>query len=292
MQKAVLYKKIIPLICVMIAFVIVFISGCSSEPEFDISDIKTFRDIPGITQDEIDQIDALRNSVDSFSFVSINSTQAFIKPDGSMTGFTAKVVDFLSELFEMPFEHSLYDWSVIKSGIDDLTFDFSADFTLTPERQLIYHMTYPVAQRTLGVFTYGDRVEIDSEFSLNGLRLGFIADSVHPAAVREAYPMLEYETVLVLHCDEAIEKLISGEIDAYIMEAVEQIVFVKEPEIRFHHVIPLVYNPVAITTANPDLDVIIKAINKYISAGGVYHLRDLYIEGSLEYSRLLFHNSL
>ena len=267
--------------------------GCAvkQEQSFNINEINSFHDIPGITEQEIKEIEALQKTVREFSYGSLYSTEAFLKPDGNLTGFAVNFSQLLSRLFDIPFTPTLYDWTTLKNGIDETIIDFSGDFIPTPERRLIYHMSHPIAQRSLGVFTYGDEIRIESESSLNGLRIGFLEGSVHARVVAETYPALDFEVVNVQHTDEGISLLKSGEIDAYVMESVDKIIFAEESKIKFWEVIPLVYNPVSLTTANPDFKVIIDVVDKFIAAGGIYHLHELYIEGNIEYARFVLHLS-
>jgi len=267
--------------------------GCAikQEQSFDISTINSFREIPGITEQEIKEIEALQNKIPEFSYGCLYSTEAFHKLDGNLTGFAISFSQILSHLFDIPFTPALYDWTTLKNGIDEKAIDFSSDFIPTPERHLVYHMSHPVAQRTLGVFTYGDEIRLESEFSLNGLRIGFLEGSVHARVVAETYPTLDFSVVNVQHTDEGISRLKSGEIDAYVMESVEKIIFAEVPEIKFWEVIPLVYNPVSLTTANPDFKVIIDVVDKFIAAGGIYHLHELYITGNLKYAKHVLHLS-
>ena len=55
---------------------------------------------------------------------------------------------------------------------------------------------------------------------------------------------------------------------------------------------PLLYAPVSLATANPDLSPVISVINKYISAGGIDIFHGLYIEGDYAYARHTLANAL
>ena len=70
---------------------------------FDIGLISSYRDIPGVTQDEIDAIEALREQNASFTYGMMLSTESFITMDGELRGFTALVCEWLEELFGIPF---------------------------------------------------------------------------------------------------------------------------------------------------------------------------------------------
>jgi hypothetical protein len=80
--------------------------GCLAahkNPVNDISAIKSYMDIPGITAGEIAAIEAYKASGRSFTYGSLKSMEAFHQQDGSNAGFSVMVCEFLSGLFGMPF---------------------------------------------------------------------------------------------------------------------------------------------------------------------------------------------
>src|SRR5215510_3870741 len=82
------------------------LSGCfskSANTAADIDSIKSYLDIPGITDEEIAAIKAFQAEGRVFSYESIKSVEAFSLPDGSKAGFSALFCGLLSELFGIPF---------------------------------------------------------------------------------------------------------------------------------------------------------------------------------------------
>jgi len=126
--------------------VVCFFSGCSEQPGKSSDDTKakmrgvtSFRDIPGISAEEIAAIENLISKRDSFSFGSMHTTEMFRQPDGTYAGFTVMFSELLSGLFGVPFILREYvDWTVMKDDIDSLHTDFASEFTPTPERRQIY----------------------------------------------------------------------------------------------------------------------------------------------------------
>ena len=126
MKKAALY--------VMLLILFLPLTGCKKSPDRDpgISAITTYRDIPGVTQEDISSIENLKKSRDKFSYGQMLETEAFILSDGTYAGFAAKFCNLLSELFEIEFALEFYDWDSLKGGLDDQQIDFTGDLTSTP----------------------------------------------------------------------------------------------------------------------------------------------------------------
>ncbi|MDR0497542.1 MAG: transporter substrate-binding domain-containing protein, partial [Treponema sp.] len=269
-------------------------AGCSfnsDKSSFDIAVIKTYRDIPGITDQEITAIEALKSSRKYFSYGAILSADTFILPSGTYAGFSPLFCDLLSGIFGIPFVLEIHSWEFLKNGIDNGTINFSGDFTPTLERKRHYYMSHPIAEHSLGVFTYGESVKIESELDLNNLKIGFFEDTVTDQLVMNAYPKLEFEAEFIKD-DEIVEALEKGRIDAFIIDSPKAYDYVDRPRIHSHEVLPLAYTPVSLATIMPELEPIISVMNKYIDAGGIDKLYDLYKEGGEEYEKYFFRMSL
>ena len=274
---------------------IVSICACIWEapvPGFDIKAIKSYKEIPGVTDEEISAIEALKSKRQGFSYWMIPSTEAFTLSDGTNAGFVAEFCDLLSGLFDAPFVQGFDSWEFLKTGLENKTIDFTSELTPTTERRQLCFMSHPIAQRPLGVFVYGDNVNIKTEYDLNGLKIGFYEDSITAQSIHDVYPALVFESVFVKGHPEAVLKLEAGLIDAFIIDAVEFFTFADYPDIHYKEILPLVYTPVSLTTFNPELEPIITVVNKYIEAGGIDKLHELYREGNGEYAKYGFGKSL
>ncbi|MCL1805491.1 MAG: transporter substrate-binding domain-containing protein [Clostridiales bacterium] len=282
-------------ICLLSFLILVlFLPGCGSAPKAaaDAASITSFRDIPGVTEEEIAEIDKLRSARGSFSFGQMEETEAFILPDGTYAGFTAEFCALLSRLFEIDFTLKLYDWDTLKSGIDEQRIDFTGDLTPTPERMQVYSMTHPIAERTLRIFVHEDNHSIVTEKDVNGLYIGSLAGTVDTDQVKRYYPELTFHTVEVESFDAAALMLKSGEIDAFISEGVIDPFFDAYGYVHSKEFFPLVYTSVSLTTADPGLKPIIEVFNKYLTAGGIDVLFDYYRECNKEYARNKLNKSL
>ncbi|MCL1812761.1 MAG: transporter substrate-binding domain-containing protein [Treponema sp.] len=276
--------------CTIILTLIFFliITGCgekSKKSSFDINSVQSYRNIPGVTDEEIAAIETLKSERKSFSFGMVPSTEVFAMPDGRYTGFSVEFCGLLSCLFDIPFVLDLYNWDTLKNGIDSGAIDFIGEVTPTPERRRFYYMTHPIAERPLGVFTYGNSVNIKKESDLNGLRIGFLENSITAQFILNMYPLLEFEIVDIQNTGDVVDKFKSGIIDAYIVDANSSYEFINYPDIHSKVLFPLVYTPVSMTAANPELQPVISVMNKYIEAGGIDILNELYRTSNHEYAK-------
>jgi len=285
MQKTLLNVLLLPVFFVSIAFCAVCAAGATS------NSIKTYKDIPGITKDEIVAIEALRNSREKFSCGHVPGTEAYILPDGTYAGFTAKLYKHLSSLFGIEFVLKLYSTESLKHGIDNKLIDFTDNLTLAAEHMRFYHMTHPIANRSKRIFTVAGKNGIVTEQDISGLKVGFLGSMTEADEISKSYPGLKFRVVTVDSFESAANMLQSGKIDAFVFDGVIDQVFDKYGFIHSRDFFPLVYLPVSLATANIDLRPVITVLNKYIAAGGIDKLYGLYREGSSEYARYKLYKS-
>ena len=284
-------KRAIPILLLLL--LMFSTPGCLlSSNQASTSKIQSYRDIPGVTSEEVSAIEGLKSSHEYFTYGQMFETEAFISPDGSYRGFTVEFCKLLSELFGIEFRLEIYDWETLKSGIDSKQIDFTGDLTPTIDRLQRYYMTHPIAERTLRAFSYSGGQEILTESDINGLTVGFLEGAVDLGQIHHYYPELVFRAVEVESFESAAEQLKSGEIDVFITEGVVDPLFDEYGYIDSRELFPLVYTPVSLTTANTELEPIINVVNKYISAGGIDTLSDLYKVSDREYARYKLSHSL
>jgi PAS domain S-box-containing protein len=274
----------------------VLAQGCFGGPgakAFDAASVRSYREIPGVNDEEIAAIELLKSSRTYFSYGSANSSEAFMTEDGTLDGFTVLLCGRLTELFGIPFMAGIYDWDDLIDRLGNRSLDFTGELTPTEERRRVYQMSSPIAQRHLGVYYHKDlSPKIESETDLNGLRIGFLEGTITLGQVRQAYRNLEFEAVNAINLPEAARMLSLGEIDAFIEEAVDSFFVQGFDFIEFADVLPLIYNPLSLTATNPELWPIVSVMDRYIAAGGVDRLYELYKEGGDRYARYKLGRSL
>ena len=272
----------------LLSLCILLVAGCNRVPDTTstppLASITTYKDVPGVTAEEIAAIEALKSTRDKFSYGALLATEAFSLPDGSKAGFTAELCALLSELFGIRFDLELLPWDNLLHRLNAGSLDFTGELTPSEERKLAYIMSNPIAERLLRIFTHKN-LEIKSEASVNERKLGFFAGSTTANAIKNAYPAVSFESIPLDNYALAVEKIRNGEIYAFVCESVADPAFARSDFIRSALFFPLVYQPVSMTTANPDLTPIISVMNKYLAAGGVDKLYSLYQDGDFRYAK-------
>jgi PAS domain S-box-containing protein len=250
-----------------------------------------YRDIPGVNAGEIDAIEALKAAGRVFSYGTIPSTEAFVQDDGLYAGFAAALCGHLSGIFGIPFVPELYDLDELRDALENGVIDFRDNLISAAEAGRRYFTSRPIAERSLAAFVYGDSVRIEGDSDLGGLRLGFLEGAAALGAIRNIYPRLEFETVFIKNIQEAAGMLEAGTIDAFVDFTIDSYSF-SDDAIHPVEILPFAYSPVSLTAVRSELASVISVLDKYIEAGGITVLRNLYEEGGYEYSRYRFKLSL
>ncbi|MCL2155879.1 MAG: GGDEF domain-containing protein [Leptospirales bacterium] len=245
--------------------------------------IKTYMDIPGVTDEEISAIEALKSGKAKFSYGALLSTEAFLLPDGTCTGYTAELCKFMSELFGINFDLKIYKWNELVKKLDSREIDFTGELAPVEERMQTYGMSLPIAERMLRIFTHVNSEKIKTEVDISGLKIGFLQGSLTAESIRrKSYP-ITFDCIDVKDYKTAAEMIKSGKIDAFVDESVVDILFEEYDFIRSSIFFSMVHDAVSLTTANPELKPVISVLNKYIVSGGVDKLYELYTESNFEY---------
>lgn len=284
--------KRITIIVIMISLVLSALSSNDATASSQLESIPNYHSIPGVTQEEIAAVEALKATRGTFSLGHLNTTESFRKSDGEYTGFVLEICRVLSSLLDVQVTPKAYeDWGELKKDIDSWQTDFSAEFTYTPERAKIYDMTTPIAGRRLKAYTLKAAMEVTSEADVEGKRIGFLGGEEIANSIHDVYSEVHFQVVNVTGFSNAVELLLSGEIDVFVTDEVADSIFDVYDYIRGASIFPFVSMPVSITTANPDLKPIISLIDKYLENGGMETMFALYIKSSYEYKKYKLNES-
>ena len=236
--------------------------------------------IPSVTAEEIAAIEAIKQKhVGPFSYGAILCSEAFINRDGQKDGFAVRFASMLSTMFGVQFELSFYDWNDLINRLGRNEIDFSGELSATEERRLRYFMTDTIYDRTIKIFTNRDGDKLDDIASRRPLRFAFLEGTITTEQVKEASPH-EVETVFVPDYETAAAKLKDGTIDAFFEEAPATFYFTGYDFIRAEDFFPLLYSPISLTTANPELAPFISVTQKFLRSGGLEYLNNLYRQGN------------
>ena len=259
------------------------------EPRAESVALGDFKEIPGITPEEISSIESLRSKYDRFTVGTLMSTETFERDDGSVGGYSALFCDWMSELFGIRFEPSIYDWNTLITRFERGEIDFTGELTSTPERLGRYIMTDTFTERAIKAFRVRGSESLSEIAKTRPLRYAFLAGSTTTDAVVAA-SAFDIDVCLVATEDEAAERLRHGVIDAFMGEEHSAAAF--GDDIYGEDVFPVVYSPISFSTARSELEPIVRVFDKYIKAGVSGNLAYLYSLGHDEYLRHRLNNRL
>jgi PAS domain S-box-containing protein len=251
------------------------------------SPFASFRDIPGVTEEETLAIEALRSRYDHFVYGMPSTTEAFLSVggNGEVRGFSALFCEWLTDLFQISFRPTLYTWGDLIAGLERRDISFTGDLMATEERQTVYFMTDAIAQRSLSIFRMAGAPSLPLLASSRPLRFAFLNNSAAFASVA-AVAEWTFEPVFVNDSSAAYEALASGEADAFLSAGISEASFIAYGDLVSEIFFPMVYNSVSLSTQNPELAPFINVVQKSLQHSGTQHyLDDLYQTGNDEYRK-------
>ncbi|MCL2009474.1 MAG: transporter substrate-binding domain-containing protein [Synergistaceae bacterium] len=281
-------KAINRLICALLSVTLlsaVFL-GCGQSG--GVSPFSSYRDIPGVTEDEINAIEALRERTGHFVFGKLPGTEAFRGTNGGMGGFSALLCEWLTELFGIPFILELHTWDNLLAGLASGEIDFAGDLTANEERRKIYYMTDAIAERMVYIFRIADSAPLTEIAASRPPRYAFLEGATTIKDVTSALGAdASYELLLVHNLDHAYSMLKSGEADAFFTENSAIAAFDVYGDVTGKHFFPpLLISPVSMSTQNPELEPIINLVQKALQNSSVVsYLADMYSRGNSEYTQ-------
>ena len=252
----------------------------------------TYRDIPGITEEERVAIAALQEKYpEGITYGMMNSTEAFIKEDGEIGGFADSLCEWLSAFFDVKVTPVICDWDELLAGLHNGSVDLTGELTASPERLKTYNMTTSIAERTLMLFYWRDHVGIDLINSDETMQYVFLEGSTTYDLVL-SLSELSFQPVFARTIAEAAQMLRDGEADAFIGESTMELLMDTYSGIECQEYYPVLYTDVSLSTANPDMEVVIDVVQKYLVDSGTEDIYEMYQEGRNEYLRHCFRKNL
>jgi len=243
----------------------------------------SFKDIPGVTQDEIHAIETLQKQQISFVYGVTPSTEAFYTMNNTIGGFSDLLCVWLSSLFGIQFKPVVYEWGDLITGLENGKIDFTGTLSPTPERRRKYIMTNAIIQRTLMSYRLNYSRPLSEIKEDRPPRLIFLNGSVTSDQVIASGAFPEFEPIYVNGFDAAYELLKDGEGDAFFGENPAEFMFDTYGDVIIENFFPMIFSPVSISTMKNELEPIISVMQKVLSTGGLQYLALLYNQGYQEY---------
>jgi signal transduction histidine kinase/CheY-like chemotaxis protein len=245
----------------------------------------TYRDIPGVTEEEIRAIESLRERYDSFVYAMPPSTEAFVDVNGYIGGFSTLFCEWLTELFGIPFNPENRLFSDVLAGLQSGEVDFTGTMTPTEERKAIYYMTDPIAIRTLKYFRLRGSLPLSEIQATRPARFALQEGSSVAAMVISSLEPDTFEVVPIENNSVVYEMLKNGKIDAFIHEGPTESIFDGYNDVITQDFLPVVMSQVSLTAQKPELEPVISIVQKILENDGMRYLIELYSLGSIDYKR-------
>jgi len=281
-------------IVLIITTLLLILSGCtaSTNTTEEITIFSNYKEIPGVTQDEIDAIEALREQFEYFIYAMPHSTEAFTDRNGEVGGFSALFCEWLTQLFDIPFKPYIYDWLDILEGLETGEISFTGDLIATEERKKTYSMTSAIATRHIKAYRLIDHIPLDEIAALRPVRYGFMEGTATIERVTSYLTPGTFETVTLSDFESVYDALKTGRIDIYLYSEVAEVNFEKHPDIVVLDYFPLIYVNLSMATQTPLLEPIITVVEKAIQNNAITFLVELYNSGYHEYIKNKLYNQL
>jgi signal transduction histidine kinase/CheY-like chemotaxis protein/ABC-type amino acid transport substrate-binding protein len=290
-------------ILIIICLFVLALTGCGKDdsrpPESANvqSSFASFRDIPGVTHEEIAAIEALRRNHESFIYGMTMSTEAFpMGEDESgrypVGGYSALFCEWLTNLFGIRFQPEIFVWGDLVEKLNAGELDFAGNMTPTEERQKIYYMTDPIAERQYKTIQLAGSPSLDRIAQTRSLRYVFIEGAAIAATVAAVLDSGTYEAIFVNNYGEAYRVLESGDADAFIGDSAVITSFDAYGDVHANDFLPLIFSHVSMATAKDELEPVISVIKKAQRNGAMLQLNYLFNQGYNEYKKHKFFSHL
>ncbi|MDR3000751.1 MAG: transporter substrate-binding domain-containing protein [Fibromonadaceae bacterium] len=268
---------------IRILFLCLILLGCKKNTEqYSEAFFKSYKDIPGVTAEEIAAIEALRETVASFNYSMMPYTEAFLDRNGEIRGFTALNCEWLTELFGIPFIPKLVTWQELVDGFSNGEVDFTGTMAPTEERKKTYFMTDAIARRSAKKMRLPGSEPLSEIRKTRLPRYAFLAGGV---LLQRSSTFIneEFELVIVNDYRDTYELFLSGEVDALFAEGPAEALFDAFGGVEVSDILPLLYLPVSLMTTKPEFKPIISVVQKALDNGAGRFLGKLYNQGYKEY---------
>ena len=242
----------------------------------------SYRDIPGVTALEIEEIENLKNNKKEFILGMIPSTEAFVSADGEIRGYFALFGEWASELFGIKFVPKHYSWIGLLDGLASGEIDFTGDLTPNDDRRKTYIMTGAIAQRSLKYIRLENNTPL-AEIRNTRLPRYILQEKTTIVSDVWRYASGTFEPVYITEYEEVYDLLKSGKADALITESVQEAFWDNHDDIIVKDFFPLIYSPVSLTTQNHELSAIISVVQKLLDSEGINVFNELSELGYNEY---------
>ncbi|MCL2759289.1 MAG: transporter substrate-binding domain-containing protein, partial [Treponema sp.] len=253
--------------------------------QYNVNPFADFRDVPGITEQEITDIEKLQREYESLTYAMVQSTDAFVMENGEIGGYAALFSEWLTGLFNIPFKIEFRPLSALYEQLDARELDFAGVVMITDENKQKYYMTDVFAERQFVLFRIAGSRSLNRIAAERLPRYAFLENAPAERLFAAHNEKGSYETVWVRTAMEGYHVIKNGEADAFFTSNNNDALYIQYGDVVSEDFFPLTFNPVAMATANPAFESIISVVTKaQRNSASIYH-NELYKRGYKEYQK-------
>lgn len=284
MQIARLFSKVVVFISIAAFMLLPFAALAAVNENPPPSDAPfRYENIAGITQEEIDAIEAYRATGASIRLAATQSADAFWTDQNDADSFVYLMCRYLEELFDIPFILQLHETQ--KSAYEIMLGSdfFYATRPILDSASVFIKATLPIEHN---IHLYRNENATPFEHIVNRgdkPRFAFLAGSSMTQIIQDSvtYP---FDVSYVNNMELAATYLENEQIDAFLADSAAEAFFSNYPLIRSATFLPLVSTPSSLSTQNRKLAPILSAIEKHFNNEGLEKLQALYTLGEDNYA--------
>jgi len=256
----------------------------------------SYKEIPGVTEDEIRAIEQLKKEKGSFIYGMPYSTETFIKgseqvfsdrneKNSEISGFSVLFCEWLTELFEIPFKVEHHEFTELVKVLDNGEVDFTGTLTSNDERRQKYFMTDAIVERSLKHFRLVNNCPLSEISESRPLRIAFLKGTTIEGDIAYALKEGTYEAFPVQYNEEAYKLLKECKVDTFVHLNSAEAVFDNYPDIIIEDFYPLTFSPVSLAAQKPELEPVISVMQKALEKGAYNYISELYNRGYYDYQK-------
>ena len=281
-------KRIISPISVFLLLLVLFPAcGKSAGKPPENMPYASFRDIPGVTADEIRAIEELQKRGVPLIYGTPLSTEAFVNEAGELDGFAILLCNWLTGFLGIPFRAEIHNLTDILIKMKTGEVHFGA-LTTSEDRLKTYYMTAPIIHRSAKAMRIRGRPS-PAEITLSRpVRYLFMEGSTLVDSVTAVLEPGSYEAIVDREHETIYEMLKRGEADVYIGNNIVESAFDPYGGVVTEDFLPLTITPVSLAAEYSALASVISVVTKALESGAYNHLTGLYRQGYQDYRKNKF----
>ncbi len=252
----------------------------------------SYKDIDGITLEEINYIENFKNNNESISIATRLSSECYYDDEGNRVGFSIELADFFTKYFGINFEVSMYDTLVeVEENIFNENDDFSLLFTLNEERKQKYYYTESALSRVIIQHRLNGAESFDNIVSNRKLKFGFLGATIMSTYIAEniKHP---FDIEIYNSYEDIIRDLNNKTIDAYFDIDVADYYFKNETNLVKEQFFPLINYHKPFLTKKDSMVPFINILNKFLNDDGREIISSILKKTDKDFKKYLFRSQL